>query len=126
MNFTEEPEFISNQFRYRSILRFLSRQAPGVVTKEYPFLARIVPVYALLSSFVHGGPWTDMDTANYSKPEALRECKHDAEVVFLMTTSVFMFIAAAVAREYPELGRIAAQVKTIRDRFLSESSDKAI
>lgn len=117
-----DVESASNQFRYRSILRYLSREVPGMIARERPFLAKIVPSYALLSSFVHGGPWTDVDMANYSKPEALGECARDAELVFLITASVFMFTAASVAREYPGLGRIAAQVKTIIGRFLSESN----
>ncbi len=118
-----ELETASNQFKYRSILRYLNREVPGMVAKERPFLAQIVPSYALLSSFVHGGPWTDMDMYAYTKPEALQECEHDAEVVFMMTASVFMLTAMAVSREYPVHNHIAAQVKAVIGRFVSESSD---
>lgn len=115
-------ETASGKFKYRAILRYLSKEVPGIVAKETPFLAQIVPSYALLSSFVHGGPWTDMDMQSYAKPEALLKCEHDAEIIFMMTASVFMFTAMAVSREFPEVGSIASSTKSVINQFLSQSN----
>lgn len=118
-----ELENASNKFKYRAILRYLNSEAKGLIAKDRPFLSQIVPAYALLSSFVHGGPYTDMEMADYSKPRALQECENDMEVVFMMTASVFMFAAMAVSREQPDIAPIASEVNGILARFLAVSND---
>jgi len=120
----KELEHASSQFKYRSILRFLGSDKLQFVAQERPFLAQIVPAYALLSSFVHGGPYTDMEMFGYSEPRALEECEHEAEIVFLMTASVFMLTAAAVSREFSEAGQVAGMVKQVIDEFLSTADDE--
>jgi len=112
-----ELEAASGQFKYRSILRFLSRDVPQLLATDRPFLARIVPSYAELSSFVHGGPWTDTDMYGYSKPAALEECEKDGSLVFLMTASVLMFTAMAVSREFPPQGVFAGKVNAVLKRY---------
>ena len=111
----------SNQFKYRTILRFLADESFRFVAKEHPFLAHIVPSYALLSSFVHGGPYSDLDMANYSDPKVLSECESDAEVVFMMTASVFMLTAGAISREQPEFSVVAAKVGRIINQFIERN-----
>jgi hypothetical protein len=59
--------------------------------------------------------------ASYSKPEALQKCREYAELAVLMTASVFMFTAMAVAREFPVHGALAARTKVVLDRFQSDS-----
>jgi hypothetical protein len=113
----------SNQFKYRSILRSLAEESFEFVTKERPFLAQIVPAYALLSSFVHGGPYTDMEMADYSEPKVLADCEAEVEVVFMMVASVFMLSAAAVSREQPEFSVIAANVSRILKEFCGDGGD---
>ncbi len=115
-----ELEHFSNQFKYRAILRFLAHEQCKFVSKDRPFLAQIVPAYALLSSFVHGGPYTDLEMAGYSAPQALSECENDAAVVFLMTASVFMCTAAAVSREHPAVTSISAKVNRVIQQFIVE------
>ena len=110
-------EAASAKFRYRSILRFLSSDEVGFIKEGTPFLPGIVPAYAELSSFVHGGPWSDRDMQTYSKPEALDKCREKAGVAFMMAASVFMFTALAVSREFPTHGALAGQTKEIVDRF---------
>lgn len=117
----KELEQLSGQFKYRSILRFLSKQEFQFVAKERPFLAQIVPAYALLSSFVHGGPYTDMEMAGYSEPKALQECERDAEIIFLMSATIFMLTTMAFSKEHIELNSITKKVKNIIDPFLVES-----
>jgi len=112
-----ELEAASNQFKYRAILRFLQSEVPGMIAAQRPFLAAIVPAYALLSSFVHGGPYTDMELYSYGDPKALAECEERSEIAFLMAASVFMMSAAAISREYPERVAIAGRVKAVIDQF---------
>lgn len=119
-----ELERISGQFKYRSILRFLADEKYAFVAKDRPFLSRIVPTYALLSSFVHGGPYTDLEMATFAGPEAIRECESDIEVVAMLSASVFMLTATAVSREHKEFMPIASQVNTIICRFVTSSNDK--
>jgi len=105
-----ELERRSGMFKYRAILRFLATKPYEFVAAERLFLAHIVPAYALLSSFVHGGPYADLEMAEFSQPHVLEECHSNAEVVVLMSASVYMLTAAAVAREHPEVGDVPAKV----------------
>ena len=116
---TRQLEREAERFKYRSILRFLQGEVPGMVAAERPFLASIVPAYALLSSFVHGGPYTEMEIYSYAKPEALQKCEQYAEIAFLMAASVFMMSAAALSRENPMHSGVAPRVKKVIDRFTS-------
>jgi hypothetical protein len=108
-----ELERRSGMFKYRSILRFLASEPYEFVAAERPFLANIVPAYALLSSFVHGGPYADLEMAEFSQPHVLEECHSNAEVAVLMAASVYMLTAAAVARECPDVGDIPGQVNAV-------------
>lgn len=109
-----ELEAASAKFRYREILRFLT--GPGLVSQKTPFLARIIPVYAELSSFVHGGPWSDLDMYDYAGPEPLKECRRLASLVSLMCGGVVMMAAIAVSREYPQCKVFASKMKAALDQ----------
>ena len=117
-----ELERLSGQFKYRAILRFLADEKYAFVAKDRPFLAQIVPTYALLSSFVHGGPYTDLEMENFSQPSAIAECENNVEVAMLMTATVFMLTAAAISREHPEFGNIAPKVNSIIQRFVADET----
>ncbi|ADG17044.1 hypothetical protein BC1002_2999 [Paraburkholderia atlantica] len=110
----------SGKFKYRAILRFLAETAPGMIAKGQPFLAQIVPAYALLSSFVHGGPYAEMEMSDFAKAEALEGCVQDADLVCLMAASVFAFTAAAISREVhdcrPVASELFAWIKRYSDR----------
>ena len=112
----------SAKFKYRAILRFLNEAVPGIISQERPFLATIIPSYALLSSFVHGGPWSDRDMYIYVGEEALEDYERQAGFAFAMTASVLMFAVMAVGREHREFLPLAAQVNDILRRFLSQAS----
>jgi len=114
-----EIERRSGEFKYRSILRFLASEPYEFVASERPFLAQILPAYALLSSFVHGGPYADLEMAEFAQPHVLEECHSNAEVVVLMSASVYMLTAAAVAREHPEVGDVPAKVKAVLEPLRS-------
>ena len=119
-----QVERASGQFKYRAILRFLAGDAFCFVEKDRPFLAQIVPQYALLSSFVHGGPYTDMEMAEYSEPKAIESCEEKAGIVFLMTATVFMLTCIVVSREHPAAAETAGQVHQILRKFIDASPDE--
>jgi hypothetical protein len=119
-----ELEAASAKFRYRSILRFLSAEAPQLVSQETPFLASIIPVYAELSSFVHGGPWSDRDMYTYRDARTIENCRENASMAFLMSASVFMFTALAVSREFPIHKELVSRTKAVIDRFLARNQAK--
>jgi hypothetical protein len=104
----------SSKFDYRSILTALSRH-PNVLGPENAALAQILPMYAQLSSFVHGGPASEHEMQGESLENAVARCKHDAELVFTMTASVLLFTAMVVGREYPEHLKLAANVNAVID-----------
>ena len=112
----KELQVASAKFRYREILRFLSAQAPDLLNSSTPFLASIVPAYAEMSSFVHGGPWSDLDMQGYVKPEALEECRRLAAIASLMSASTVMMTAICVTREFPECGQLAANMSAALNR----------
>ena len=114
-----ELERASGQFKYRSILRFLADDKYAFVSKDRPFLSKIVPTYALLSSFVHGGPYTDLEMQTFASPGALEQCESDVEVVAMLTASVYMLAAAAVSREFPEQASVAPKVNAVIKRFVA-------
>lgn len=124
-----EVEAASGKFRYRSILRFIARETP-LLGKQQPALARIVPMYARLSSFVHGGPSSEAEMYSYSTGEPIEKCRQDVELVTLMTGSVLLFTALAVSREYPQFAGVAASISsTLKDasdtRDSSATADRA-
>ena len=112
-----ELDRLSGQFKHRSILRFLADEGTHFIARERPFLANFVPIYAELSSFVHGGPYTDLEMPSFATPSAIALCETNAEVVVLMAASVFQLTAGAVAREFPEYIEIAPKVGEVLDRF---------
>lgn len=116
----QQIEAKSDQFKYKAILRFLSETAPGIIDKERPFLAQIIPAYALLSSFVHGGPYTEMEMFTYAQPEAIKDCGEDAGLVFAMTASAFAFTAMAMSYEFPNCGVIASEVFECTKRYIDK------
>jgi hypothetical protein len=121
---TAELERASGKFRYRAILRYLSVEVPGAVSGSNTFLASIIPTFAELSSFVHGGPSSDREMSTYAMSDAPSTCRERAELAFLMAASVFMFTALAVSREFPEHGQAAALTKSVMDRFNADAESR--
>jgi hypothetical protein len=109
---SEQLKRESSKFEYRSILKFLS-QHPAVLGPQNTALAHILPKYARLSSFIHGGPASEREMYMHSIDDALGACQKDAELVFVMTASVLLFTAMAVGREYPEHLKLAANVDAV-------------
>jgi len=120
----KQVEQASGQFKYRAILRFLAGDGFRFVERDRSFLAKIVPQYALLSSFVHGGPYADMEMVEYAEPQAIETCEHSAGIVFLMTATVFMLTCMVVAREHPEAAKTALKVHQVLKKFIDELPDE--
>lgn len=91
----------SNQFRYRSIIRFIAEKAPKIVSEECRFLLNIIPKYADLSAFVHGGPTTDRRAPEFISNKGIESCAKDASMIFVMSTTIPMFTAIAMSKEFP-------------------------
>jgi len=120
----KELEAFSGKFKYRTILRYLAEPDIGFVVREHPFLAAIVPAYALYSSFVHGGPYSELEMATYAEPKALADCERDAGVMVMMNATMFMLTAAAVAAAKGEkVAPVAGMVRDVLRRF-SEANDE--
>lgn len=125
-----ELETISNSelerragvFKFRSILRFLACEPHEFISAEHPFLSRIIPTYALLSSFVHGGPFAELEMVEFGNPSSLEERDSDAKLVVALTASTYMLTAAAVAREHKDVAEVPQKVKNVIDSLLHTSA----
>jgi hypothetical protein len=62
-----------------------------------------------------------LEMTEFSQPHVLEECHSNAEVVVLMSASVYMLTAAAVTREYPEVGDVPPAVNAILKPLLASS-----
>jgi hypothetical protein len=60
----------------------------------------------------------------YAGGEALKRCKKEAELVFMMTASVVLATAIAVGKEYPEHLQLAANVKAVIDGARAQTDAK--
>jgi hypothetical protein len=117
----KQLEEYSGKFKYRAILRYLASEDIGFVSSKMPYLSAIVPAYALYSSFVHGGPYTDLEMFQYEKPEALESCKGDLDVVVMMNATIFMMTSMAVTFAKGEkVDEIAGKVNAVLRQFATE------
>jgi hypothetical protein len=65
-----EIKDISSQFKYRNILKYINDKIfKDSDLKELGHLKKIIPTYAELSGYVHGGPTADKDMQKYSNEE---------------------------------------------------------
>lgn len=116
----QEIEEASNKFKYRNILRYLSKEIPDFFNTESNLLASIVPEFALLSAFVHGGPYADIEMQDYAGPKAIAECRRKAGVAFLISASTFLQAGIVICHEFPECMPVVQSVKNVIDNFFKE------
>jgi len=58
----KEIKEIASQFKYRSIIKYMNEKIPNhSKSPEESFLLKIIPSYAELSGYVHGGPSADKE-----------------------------------------------------------------
>jgi len=118
----KELDEYSGKFKYRAILRYLAGEGIGFVSPKTPFLSAIVPAYALYSSFIHGGPYTDMEMFEYGNPETLEACEGDLEVVVMMNATIFMMTSMALTFAKGEkIDYVGGKVNDVLRRFSSRS-----
>jgi hypothetical protein len=110
----------SGRFNYRSILHALSHDVQGAISTSNPFLATIVPAYARLSSYVHGGPRTESEMLAFAEPEGMAECGEEAALVFMMAACILAFTAMAVSREFPEHGAFADRIFAVIHQYQAQ------
>ena len=117
----KQLEEYSGKFKYRAILRYLANEDIRFVSSKTPFLSAILPAYALYSSFVHGGPYTDLEMFEYAKPETLETCEADLEVIVMMNATIFMMTSMAVTFAKGEkIDHVGGKVNKILRRFSTE------
>jgi len=117
----KELEEYSGKFKYRAILRYLSSEDIAFVSSKTPFLSAIVPAYALYSSFVHGGPYTEMEMFEYENPETLENCEDDVEVIVMMNATIFMMTSMAVTFAKGEkIDHVGGKVNEVLRRFSAQ------
>ncbi len=101
----------SAQFKYRAILRYLAENGSGLVSVKVPFLANVIPSYALLSSYVHGGPTAEQEFATPPTMAALRkESLKDAELAFLLAAHAQSLAVLVLAQDSKGLLPLVAKM----------------
>ena len=103
--FEKNPEFstktineikdIANQFKYRSIIKYINEKIPNHSKSiEESFLLKIIPNYAELSGYVHGGPTADKDLMTIFTNEKERKNKllEIAELTVQMVGSINSYL----------------------------------
>lgn len=117
----EEIGAKSNQFKFQSILRFLASHPSAFITAERPFLAKLVPIYAELSSYTHGGPdagWEDVRNSLEQQKELIAE---KVEWAFFFSSAMWFLALMVLTREFRQFADAAGQVKAILQRELQDS-----
>lgn len=63
----KEIKMIADQFKYRSIIKYINKKVPNhSKSTEESFLLKIIPNYAELSGYVHGGPTADKELMKFT------------------------------------------------------------
>ena len=108
-----EIERRSAEFSYKEILRTWGKAAPGLISEQSPFLATIIPAYAELSSFVHGGPLTDSMMPLFRSKEEKKNAASKAGLTFQMVASVYFFCTLVICQEFKQFAPLASTIKAI-------------
>lgn len=119
----KELEEKSDSFSYRNIIRYIADKAPQLVNEQCQFLVTIIPKYAYLSAYVHGGPSSDRIMDELSSDAGLESAREEASVVFMMNASILIFIAMAMSREFPSLSEIAGRANYVIKQYLKSSNE---
>lgn len=113
---TKDLAATAAKFKYRAIIRYIAVEVPAAVSRETPFLALIIPRFAELSAFVHGGPHGDEDMANYGAPSAIADCRQELDLALAMTMSSLLFTSMAISREFGEFRELSSDInRVLRD-----------
>jgi hypothetical protein len=120
-----ELEEVAKRFKYRAIIRYLHRVSPNLISGPNSFLLEVLTEYAHLSSFVHGGPWTESDMFHGTQEAAVQKCQGLAALAFMMHASVLMFTAMAVSREYPKVGVLAGKINVVLGAYQKETAPES-
>lgn len=120
----KELEAKSATFRYREILRYLAKHKSSLISNRVPFLASIIPAYAELSSFIHGGPMADEAMTTFGTDEEITLCQEKASLTFLMVGSIYSFTALIVANEFKEFMPLAINLHGILKKYSEGAVDE--
>lgn len=120
----KELEAKSAAFRYRDILRYLAKHKSSLISARVPFLASIIPAYAELSSFIHGGPMADEAMTTFGSDEENAICEEKASLTFLMVGSIYSLTALIVANEFKEFMPMAIRLHGILKKYSERDRDE--
>lgn len=114
----------SAEFRYREILRYLAKHKSSLISSRVPFLASIIPAYAELSSFIHGGPMADEAMTMFGSEEEIMLCEEKASLAFMMAASIYSFTALIVASEFKEFMPLAIKLHSIVKKYSERTENE--
>ncbi len=106
-----EIEREAERFKFRSLVKQVIGSIPGLSGREDPLLTKLIPEYALLSSYVHGGPfaelsWNECDVVRYE------------DLSFLMFATTFLYTSGAVGREHQEIVSVTSEMNRVLTEFM--------
>lgn len=108
---------ISSKWKYRRIIKYIRTGFPSIVSESNPLLASIIPDFSLLSSFVHGGPYAELEMQSYATPKAIEECHKQQKIAVLIVGASIQQCAIAAGLEFPECLPLASKAKAIMDQL---------
>lgn len=94
----------SNQFRYKQIVRYIKKQLNDQTDTTNSFLLNIIPEYASLSSYVHGGPQADWEMFKYSDEDLEAFVLERTALTLNIATTVKMFTLLVYCQYDPSFG----------------------
>jgi hypothetical protein len=89
------------------------------------FLAAIVPTYAELSSFVHGGPMADDVMLQFSSKAEELAAEKRSSFAFLLSASVQALALMAISAEFKEFAPAMARTHKTISAYLAANNGRA-
>lgn len=86
----KEIKSIADQFKYRSIIKYMNEKVPNhSKSTDESFLLKIIPSYAELSGYVHGGPSADKELMTFTD-------EHEREIKLIEIADLTVHMAASI------------------------------
>jgi len=106
----KELEEISKQFQYREILRFFEKNNSDLFNSQKAIFLPMITSFAELSSFVHGGPFTnELHADGISDNEAMDLYSNS----FIMSGNILFFTLMALSETYKNLNNDRLKIDSL-------------
>jgi hypothetical protein len=106
----------SHKFKYRSIIRYFAQEASEWFSEPSSFMIQVVPIYAELSAFVHGGPSADFQMREFSEQKSLDETRRKGPLVFSMVASATRYSAIFFREDFEEANQLQIDLNGLIQR----------